>query len=97
MTFSGIIHGTTRDYALPEHTGHDRIHDKCCPECGDPIQDRSTYCKPCAQQLRRTVEDNRRLFAHRAARLTRVGIEALTAEQMVRVRKKLAEWREVER
>lgn len=52
-----IIHATT-DYAMPVRSDYDRARNKVCgmPRCDTLIQDRSTYCKPCTQKMRRKIE-----------------------------------------
>lgn len=49
-----IIAGTT-DYALPARADYDRTQEKVCAmlDCDEAIQDRSTYCGSCSQQVRR--------------------------------------------
>ena len=66
----GIIHAT-RDYAIePGRNGY-RTHDNVCAmyNCNRRIGYRSTYCKPCAQKMRRKIEGQvRRLLALRDMR-----------------------------
>ena len=50
-----IIHGTT-DYAIDRsQLRYDYDEENQCPGCGVLIQNKSTLCKPCAQQMRRKI------------------------------------------
>jgi len=64
-----IIHGITRGYDVEPKQNYNYAGDKRCPGCGVLIQDRSTRCKPCAQQMWRKVDAQvKRLLALRDAR-----------------------------
>ena len=90
----GTIHGTTQWAAGPVQAGH-WSHQNTCPDCGRSIVNEATRCKRHRRQREETRKENRARFAAYAATLSQEDVEALTARQMVRVRQKLGEWKEL--
>ena len=68
------LHGTTK-YARPMRADYDKSHQNHCAECGCIIQNKSTHCMPCAQDVRRRHEANVALSKRQALRLCEMARE----------------------
>ena len=70
MTFNGGIIHATKDYAIDRsQLRYDYDEGNQCADCGELIQNTSTRCKPCAQQMRRKIDAQvKRLLALRDVR-----------------------------
>ena len=68
------LHGTT-DYGRPKRADYDKSHENHCAQCGCIIQNLSTHCMPCAQDVRRKHEVNVALSKRQAQRLCELARE----------------------
>ena len=65
----------TKDYARPVRADYDKSRENHCTECGCIIQNKSTHCMPCAQDVRRKHEANVALAKRQVQRLCEMARE----------------------